>query len=214
MNMNALENGTKRRRPATAAAAAAGPAASRPSLAAHKAHPREARQDRYAHAFSQIVAVLMRDANFRNLALAQLEWLVIPAVMSGQWRLAQMKPEQVTNKADGSRVSNLVVPVAAALWANVSPEIDKRLAGNLDKPLLLRPNEWSSGDIPWLVAVAGDPRAIPGFLKALQESEFKGRDVKVRARGQGSEVVVKTLAEHAKAIAEAVPAPDRPAQRT
>ena len=41
-----------------------------------------------AQTFAQIVAVLMRDANFRNLRLTDLEWLVLPPVMAGQFRLA------------------------------------------------------------------------------------------------------------------------------
>ena len=170
MALNEVNTDRIESRPETASQATGAPATNRPApSSAKKLHPREARQDRYAHAFSQIVAVMLRDANFRNLRLAQLEWLVIPPVMAGQWRLAQLKPEQVAIKDNGSRESNIVVPVAAALWANVSQEIDKRLSEGLDKPLLLRPNEWVSGDIPWLVAVAGDRRAIPSFLMALQE---------------------------------------------
>lgn len=165
-------------------------------------HPRQSRQERYAHAFSQIVAVMMRDPGFRDLRLADLEWLVVPAVMSGQWRLAQMKPEKVAGKDGKSVESNVVVPVAAALWASVSPEVDKRLSEDLGKPIQLRANEWLSGNIPWLIAVAGERRAMPSFLKALQETEFKGRDVKVRARSKDKDkpVEVKMLADYAKSL--------------
>lgn len=179
----------------------AGPdAAGRPAIEGQAGHPRQARQERYAHAFSQIVAVMMRDPNFRELRLADLEWLVVPAVMSGQWRLAQMKPEQLTSKDGKTSSTNVVVPVAAALWAHVSPEIDKRLSEDLSKPVQLRANEWLSGNIPWLIAVAGDRRTMPSFLKALQETDFKGRDVKVRARGAGTAIEIKTLAEYAKSF--------------
>lgn len=165
-------------------------------------HPRQSRQERYAHAFSQIVAVMMRDPGFRDLRLADLEWLVVPAVMSGQWRLAQMKPEKVAGKDGKSVESNVVVPVAAALWASVSPEVDKWLSEDLGKPIQLRANEWLSGNIPWLIAVAGERRAMPSFLKALQETEFKGRDVKVRARSKDKDkpVEVKMLADYAKSL--------------
>src|SRR5262245_11891405 len=69
-------------RPSPSGKAAA--AAARPAV-----RPGDARQARFAQAFTQIVAVLMRDRNFRSMPLADLEWLVLPAVMSGQFRLAQ-----------------------------------------------------------------------------------------------------------------------------
>src|SRR5262245_15560260 len=52
--------------------------------------PAEARQARFGQSFSQIIAVLMRDQNFKNMRIADLEWLVLPPVMAGQFRLAHM----------------------------------------------------------------------------------------------------------------------------
>ena len=153
--------------------------------------PRDARQARFAQSFSQIVAVLMRDANFRNMRLADLEWLVLPPVMAGQFRLGHaMRPAGKTQKGAG-----ISVPVAVALWARVSPDIDKGLSEALDKPVHLRPNQWASGNILWLMAAAGDPRAKPHFLKQLAETEFKGQHVKMRLRGPDGKVVVKALGQ-------------------
>jgi len=166
--------------------------------------PRDARQARFAQSFSQIVAVLMRDANFRNMRLADLEWLVLPPVMAGQFRLAQIpmpqgrakgqeagKAQQGANAQEGG----VLVPVAVALWARVSPEIDKGLSESLDKQVRLRPNQWASGDKVWLMAVAGDQRAVPKFLEQLAKTEFKGQDVKMRVRGPDDKVVVKALGQ-------------------
>jgi hemolysin-activating ACP:hemolysin acyltransferase len=156
--------------------------------------PAEARQARFGQAFSQIIAVLMRDQNFKNMRIADLEWLVLPPVMAGQFRLAHMpappRPGQQPKPGDKSGV---LVPVAVALWARVSPQIDKGLSENLDKPVRLRANQWASGNIVWLMAVAGDRRAIPKFLEQLKEKEFKGQEVKMRANAGEGKVVVKTL---------------------
>ena len=57
----------------------------------------------------------------------------------------------------------------------------------------LTANQWMSGDIPWLIAVAGDQRMIPTFLKQLSEEEFKGKHVKMRARTPDGGVSLKTL---------------------
>ena len=161
--------------------------------------PGQRRQERMAQSFANIVAVLMRDQGFRTLRIADLEWLVLPAILSGQWRIAQTKAQQrgAARAADGGPKSSggqdVLVPVAAALWASVSPEIDKRLSENLDRPLMLQPNEWATGDILWLIAVAGDRRAVPKFVEHLRATEFKGKQVKLRATGPDGKVVIDTL---------------------
>jgi cytolysin-activating lysine-acyltransferase len=159
-----------------------------------------ARQDRMAQSFANVVAVLMRDPGFRNLRLSDLEWLVLPPIMSGQWRLGQSrtKPEAATvETAAGAPQGEMpVVPTAVALWATVSPEIDRRLSANLEQPLLLKPHEWATGDILWLIAVAGDPRAVPKFLKQLTLTEFNGREVKMRVNGDDGKVVIRSLGQH------------------
>jgi cytolysin-activating lysine-acyltransferase len=154
--------------------------------------PRDARQTRFAQSFAQIVAVLMRDANFRNMRLSDLEWLVLPPVMAGQFSLAQApSPHGRAKGQDGG----VLVPVAVALWARVSAAIDKGLSENLDKPVRLRAGDWACGDHVWLMAVAGDQRAVPKFLERLAETEFKGQRVRMRLRGPDNKVVVKTLGQ-------------------
>ena len=150
------------------------------------ARPGDARQDRYAQTFANIVAVLMRDPNFRNLRLADLEWLVLPPVMAGQFKLGH---------AAAPQEQGILVPMAVAVWARVSAVVDKGLSENLDKHVNLRPDQWASGDILWLMAVAGDPRAVPPFLKQLAETEFKDKEVKWRSREADGKVVIKTLSE-------------------
>ena len=85
------------------------------------------------------------------------------------------------------------MPVAVALWARVSAHIDKQMSENLDKQVRLHPADWASGDNIWLMAVAGDPRAVPKFLEQLADKEFKGKAVKMRMRTPDGKVVVKAL---------------------
>jgi cytolysin-activating lysine-acyltransferase len=157
--------------------------------------PRDARQTRFAQSFAQIVAVLMRDPNFRNMRLADLEWLVLPPVMAGQFRLAQAPSPHDRAKGKEGAEGGVLVPVAVAVWARVSAAIDKGLSENLDKSVRLRAGDWASGDKIWLMAVAGDQRAVPKFLERLAETEFKGQRVKMRLRGPDNKVVVKTLGQ-------------------
>ena len=166
--------------------------------------PSDARRERMAQSFANIVGVLMRDPGFKNLRLADLEWLVIPAILSGQWRLAQgaARPTK-SDTASAEEKASMYVPVATALWASVSPEIDKRLSENLDKPLTLRPNEWLSGQHIWLIAVAGDRRYLRKFLTTLADSDFKGKTVKMRVNDPDGKVVVRQLTDATKEAAGA-----------
>lgn len=152
-------------------------------------HPRETRQARMAQAFAQVVAVLMRDANFRNLRIGDLEWLVLPPIMAGQFRLGHAaKPAEEKVRQPGVRI-----PVTVALWARVSAQIDKEFSEDLDKPMQLRPNQWASGEHIWIMATAGDRRAIPHFLKELAQTVFKDQHVKMRMRTGDGKVAVKVL---------------------
>jgi hemolysin-activating ACP:hemolysin acyltransferase len=131
-------------------------------------------------ALGQIVAVLMRSPQHKHYSLADLEWLVLPAVLSGQYRIAQAQQQAA------------VAPVGVVLWARVSAEVDRRLS-DLSTPARLRPDEWRSGDIPWLLELVCDTRAQQALLKELGETVFKGRSVKMRVRGADGKVQVGTL---------------------
>jgi hemolysin-activating ACP:hemolysin acyltransferase len=152
------------------------------TAAANKSIASTAQHQQFAALFSQAVAVLMRDNNYKNMPLRELEHL-LPPIMVGQCAIANTKAG-----ADGP-----LVPVALALWAKVSPEIDKRLGENLDKPVGLRPNEWTSGNIPWLVTIAGASQVLAPFLKQLCEKEFPGLPVKLRASDEAGVRSVQIL---------------------
>lgn len=152
------------------------------------------KQNHFAESFAQIIAVLMRDRNFRALPIGELEWLVLPPLMHGQFGLAHAHVSQpdAKNKENGKKPTALV-PVAVALWARVSPNVDKALSANLSSPIKLQPADWVSGENIWLLALAGDQRALPKFLAQLSQTEFKGRQVKMRKRGPDGSVVVERL---------------------
>ena len=196
---------------ASAGNGAGGP---RPQVAAAgtATRPRDARQLRLGQSFAQVVAVLMRDRNFRQMRLADLEWLVLPPLMAGQFRLAQMPALQrgtagstqpgvqgSTLASDKGKDGGMLVPVAVALWARVSAVIDRQLSENLDKVVRLGAGDWASGEHVWFMAVAGDRRIVPKLLEQLAKDEFKGQRVKTRVRGPDNTVVVRTLGQSASA---------------
>jgi hemolysin-activating ACP:hemolysin acyltransferase len=110
--------------------------------------------------------------------------------MAGQFKLAHgTRRSDTTAEAQ----KTMAFPIGVALWACVSPHIDKALSESLDQQVWLRPAEWSTGDIVWLMAVAGYARTMPEFLKQLAETEFKGQQVKMRVNGPDGKVSVRML---------------------
>ena len=95
---------------------------------------------------------------------------------------------EVKTQADGPSS-----PVAVVLWANVSPEVDARLAVNESLSIKLDPAEWRSGKQIWVIATAGDPKVIGGILKKLGNTTLKGRNVKFLAAGGDGKAVLRSL---------------------
>ncbi|KAB2849840.1 MAG: toxin-activating lysine-acyltransferase [Hyphomicrobiaceae bacterium] len=113
----------------------------------------------------------MRSPRYKHVSLADLEWLVLPAIRRGQVIIARSR----------RKPTDAPVPVAVAIWAVVSPEVDQRLSATpVDTPLRLEPQVWRSGDIAWIVVAEGAGPALAAVVKALREGVLKGRVVKAR----------------------------------
>lgn len=134
-------------------------------------------------AFGQIVTLLMRSEAERKRTLADLEWMVVPALMTGQFAIAEAQ----------SKESGVVSPMAAVLWAMVSEDVDRRLAADPDKPMQLQAAEWRSGNIPWIVAALGDPKVTGQLLGQLSNTVFKEKPAKLRTRGPDGQAFIGRL---------------------
>ena len=153
-----------------------------PSAPAQPAQPQiSAKEVHFAVAFARIVSILMRSNPYRHSSLADLEWLVLPPIMSGQFAILD------------AQINGQTVPIAVALWANVSAEIDQRLSDPTLPSIKLKPNEWRSGEILWLIDAVGDGSAIPHLMQRLTEGPFAGRQVKMRRAGADGIVSVGLL---------------------
>jgi hemolysin-activating ACP:hemolysin acyltransferase len=145
---------------------------------------REAMQSKMmSAAFGQVVSVLMRSPRYKHYSLSDLEWLAVPAVLTGQFSLAEARMKD----------RGFSAPVGLALWARVSEEVDEKLSENLSKPVRLRPDEWKSGDIFWLIDLIGEPRVAGSLLRRLGETVFKDLPVKTRARDKEGGPVIRVI---------------------
>jgi cytolysin-activating lysine-acyltransferase len=126
----------------------------------------------------------MRTPPYKELWLSDLEWLVVPALLSGQVSVATAQ----------SRTNGATMTVGAVLWARVSAEVDRRLAAHPGETMRLAPKEWTSGEIVWVVASAGDGRVLGEMLKRLAKQEWAGKEARIVVRAKDGTPMVATLA--------------------
>ena len=140
-------------------------------------------QRRVAAAFGEMVAVLLRSPQHRHMFLADLEWLILPAIATGQFALAEARQKE----------TGMGAPVAVLLWASVADEVDARLSSNLGQAMRLKPAEWASGANAWLVEAVGDPRAVKALVDQTLAGPLKGRGLKVATRGADGKPAMQIL---------------------
>lgn len=158
-------------------------AAEMPDLPPEELKRRAAAIKLVSAAFGQVVSVLMRAPHYKHYSLADLEWMVVPPLVTSQFSIVEAQ----------SRKNGMSAPVCVVLWANVSAEVDARLSASPGEPIRLKPNEWRSGDVLWVIDAIGDARAVTAVLKRLRENEWQGRAVKIRTRTKEGNAVVRVL---------------------
>ena len=154
----------------------------KPKLTDERMQAGLARAQQVHASLGSIVSVMMRSPRYQAVTLGYVQALVSPAIGTGQFA--------IINAHDTER--GFAAPVALALWASVSREVDARLSALGDKPMVLPMQDWRSGDIPWLIALVGDRRMAQPLLTNLQDKTFKGQALKARIKENGK-VVVRTV---------------------
>lgn len=171
--------------PAAAAPAGNIPASSGTALAPEAMKSAAAASKAVMAAFGEIITVLMRTQEHRGKTLSDLEWLVVPAVTTGQFALAEAQ----------SKTNGMMAPVGLILWASVSAEVDQRLRANLASGITLKPEDWKSGDILWVVEAVGDPKILQAMLQRTSQNEWQGRPANLRIRDKDGVVKAGVLSQ-------------------
>lgn len=108
----------------------------------------------------QIVTLLGQSPGHRHVFVADLEWLVLPALIARQARVWRRQTE------NGS------VPVIYASWALVDAEVEARLRQGQTR---LKPTEWRSGDRAWLIDLVAPFGGSDAALTELADQVFPGK---------------------------------------
>jgi cytolysin-activating lysine-acyltransferase len=136
-----------------------------------------------AASVGDVAVVFSRSPAHKHYALADIEWMVLPAVLHGQFYVAV-----AIDRASGFRA-----PIAVVTWAFVSEEVDRRLSADLSHHIRLRPDEWKCGDIAWIVDLAGAPAGMRYALQWLKAGPFKDKEAKLVVRDSSGAPQAVTL---------------------
>lgn len=161
-----------RSRPAAAAAAPKKPAAAAPApkaaapaadAPAQQPPPGEAPRDDMTRLLGQIVTLLGQSPGHRHVFVSDLEWMVLPALLSRQARIWRRQTESGA------------VPVIYASWALVDEAVEARLRQG---QMRLKPNEWRSGDRPWIIDLVAPFGGTDAALGELADQVFPGKTLR------------------------------------
>ena len=133
-------------------------------IAAVRAHVREA--------FGKTVMAMMMLPRYRNQTLGDLQHLVLEPLIRDRVAIAHR------GEADDARAADVA---GLAIWASVSDEVDARIREQIKAgtfPVRLRPDDWASGDVNWLLdVIAPDGRAtasvIANFKQVVKQGELR-----------------------------------------
>lgn len=136
-----------------------------------------------AASFGEVVTLMMRTPRYRKMPIESLEATAAAPVALGQVAIAEAQ----------SKETGAVMPIAAVLWAKVSPEVDRRLSDTENETTSLSIHEWRSGDIPWIIEAIGERKALGKLLHQLVTSVFKSTQPKMRTTGADGKPTVGRL---------------------
>jgi hemolysin-activating ACP:hemolysin acyltransferase len=105
----------------------------------------------------------------------------VPALLSGQVSVATAR----------SKTNGAMMPAGAVQGA--FHDIDK-VCRPARGGRSARPGEWTSGNIVWVAASAGDGRVLSEMLKRLSTKEWAGKEVRIMVRAEDGKPAVATLA--------------------
>lgn len=122
--------------------------------------------------FGKIVMTLMMVPRYRSQMLTDLQHLVLEPMLKDRVALAYRTKAKDDPAADMT---------GFAFWASVSEEVDARIREQISNgvfPVRLKPEDWNSGEINWLLdVVAPDQETIAmvigNFRKVVKEGELR-----------------------------------------
>ena len=117
----------------------------------------------------EVVALLMTVPRYRHMAIHDLDWLVLSPLMRDQLAVAT-----ANTKESGAKQL-----AGAVLTARVSEAVDASIREQIKAgvfPVRLKPGDWASGEIVWLLDVIAPTKPIATrILSEVSRARFAGQ---------------------------------------
>lgn len=110
-------------------------------------------------AVGSAVWLMTQSPSHKHLLISDLDWLLVPPISLVQFRIWRRG----------------AVPIGFATWGYINEEVEERLKSGATR---LRPDDWKSGDRPWLIDLILPFGGQDDVLKELREVVFKGQQAK------------------------------------
>lgn len=120
--------------------------------------------------FGQVVMAMMGLPRYRYQSVMDLNHIVLEPLIRDRIAIAHTPKDETANDVAG-----------IALWASVSEEVDAKIVEQIKAgvfPIRLKAEDWTSGDINWLLDVLATDRETTGkvlgnFKQVVKEGELK-----------------------------------------
>lgn len=123
--------------------------------------------------FGKIVLTLMGLPRYRHQTIADLHHLVLEPLIRDRIAIAQPAEQDRTALIDITGV---------AIWASVSDEVDAKIREQIKAgvfPIRLKPEDWTSGQINWLLDVIAPDRKATGRVLTNFGRVVKGGELRL-----------------------------------
>lgn len=134
-------------------------------------------RSRVRESFGVVTMAMMMLPRYRHQSLADLQHLVLEPLL--QDRIAIAHPRAGEDKKEGE----LADVAGIAIWASVSEEVDRKIRDQIRAgvfPVRLKPEEWRSGEINWLLdVIAPDQRTITAVIANFRQVLGKGSELRL-----------------------------------
>ncbi len=123
--------------------------------------------------FGKIVMTMMGMPRYRHQSLADLQALVLEPLIRD--------PIAMARPSDDSTAASLDL-FGLAIWASVSPEVDAKIREQIKAgvwPIRLKSEDWTSGEINWLLDVIAPDRKACGRVIANFGQVVKGGELRM-----------------------------------
>lgn len=113
-------------------------------------------------AMGPVIMLYLQSSHRRFQFIGDLEWLLLPPLVSGQCKLYMKKD----------------YPISFISWAFLDEAAEKRLFQNGGK---LRPEDWQCGDRLWVIDIVAPFGSVEDMLRDFRKNEFPNRVIRLMA---------------------------------